>query len=206
MPESRRPASTRIRLSPASGSAPKPPAPRTSRRPTGKTTRRVAGAEPVNEAAPAAFAAEEARAKSQLALYAGVGGGAVVLILIIAIAASSSSKRVPVSDAPVARPARRTVEPPPPPPRDSPRQYNYVRNVGSIVFVCAGTDRHPDKEVVLSACPKCPARNAFAWEEGASAYRCSSCKADYENAAIKCDQCGRPPRVTHLKKVAPGPG
>jgi hypothetical protein len=201
-PESRR--IPRITLSPLPGSDPAPTGRKISRRPTGKTSRRIATEAAPDPAAPAAFAAEEARAKRQLGLYAAVGGGALLLILVIAIAASSGpSKRLPAADAAVARPARRTAEPPPPPPRESPRQYNFVRNVGSIVFVCAGTDRHPDKEVVLSACPKCPARNAFAWDEGA--YRCSACKSEYENAAIKCDQCDRAPRVTHLKKVAAGP-
>jgi len=168
-----------------------------------RTTRR-AGSEEGGEdkAAIVAAAKEEVRAKNQLVLIGGVGGGAFLLILIIAVAASSGSSGA-ARDA-ARRPERRAVaEPPPPPPPPPPKAHNYIRNVGAIVFVCGGSDKHQDREVVLSACPKCPSRNGFAWDEAASGYRCSSCKGVYENSSIKCDQCGRTPRVTHLKKSGP---
>ncbi len=185
--------------------APSVPKAKTTRRIPRTTRRAVAEDGGDNNAAIVAQAKEEVRAKNQLVLIASIGGGGFLLLLIIAIAvASSSSGPVRESGRRPAKKAAAEPEPPPPPPR---KAYNYVRNTGAIVFVCGGSEKHPDREVVLSACPKCPTRNGFAWDEAASGYRCSSCKGVYENAAIKCDQCGRAPRVTHLKKsgAAQGP-
>ncbi len=166
-----------------------------------RTTRRVADDGEGDAVAPAAFAATESKAKDQMVLYASIGGGGLfLLIVIIAIAASSGSSGGAAREA-ARRPERRAAPEPPPPPPERPRATNYVRNTGSIVFVCAGTDRHPDREVVVSLCPKCPSKNGFAWDEEASGYRCSACKGVYENASIKCDKCDRAPRVTHLKKT-----
>lgn len=194
-------------------SGPPSPDPRPSRPPTGKTTRHVprttrriaAESAAGDEGSPIAQGAEEAKAKSHLALYGGIGGGALLLLVIIGVAASSgNSGRAPAESQ---RPTRKTAAAPPPPPapRESPRQYNFVRNTGSIVFVCGGTDKHQDMEVVVSLCPKCPSKNQFAVDQEAGGYRCSNCKAVYEYSAIKCETCGRSPRVTHLKKVASGP-
>jgi hypothetical protein len=173
--------------------------------PAGKTTRKVPRTprrttdDAGDPAAAAAFAATETKAKDQMVLYGAIGGGGVLLLVIVIAVAASSGSSGRAREA--ARPAPRKAAPePPPPPVEKPRPTNYVKNTGSIVFVCAGTEKHPDREVVLASCPKCPSRNAFAWDEAAAGYRCSSCKAVYENSAIKCDRCERPPRVTHLKK------
>ncbi len=182
-------------------STPAPPAP------TGKTTRAIprtrrARREDGTDEAQAEISAakEETRAKNQLVLVASLGGGGFFLLLVIIAIAMSSGSSAPARDATRRPPPKAAAapEPPPPPPR---RAHNYVRNTGAIVFVCAGTEKHQDQEVVLSACPKCPSRNAFAWDEEASGYRCSSCKGIYENSAIRCGSCGRNPRVTHLKKT-----
>lgn len=184
--------------------APSAPTGKTTRR-VPKTTRRVADEDAVDTAAPVAFAAKESQARDQMVLWLAVGGGGflLVLIIVIAVASSGSSGRAREE---ARRPTRKAAaEPPPPPPVERPKAHNFVRNTGSIVFVCAGTDKHPEREVVLSACPSCPAKNAFAWDDAAAGWRCTPCKAVYENAAIKCNLCDRPPRVTHLKKVTAGP-
>jgi hypothetical protein len=200
-PESRRfgKADTRPKIK-LSSPDPSPSKSKTTRRThTTRTTRRTAeDGEGGEKAAIVAAAKEETRAKNQMVLIGSIGGGVFVLILIIAVAASSSGSAREVERRPVKKAA---AEPPPPPPPPK-KSYNYVRNTGAIVFVCGGSEKHPDREVVLAGCPKCPTRNNFAWDETASGYRCSSCKNVYENADIKCDQCGRTPRVTHLKKAA----
>lgn len=179
--------------------APAPPRSKTTRR-VPRTTRRAVSDEGGGDAVIVAQAREEVRAKNQLVLIASIGGGGFVLFLIIAIAVASSSSGSARENE--RRPAKKAVVEAPPPPPPPKKAYNYVRNTGAIVFVCGGSEKHPDREVVLAGCPKCPTRNNFAWDETAPGYRCSSCKNVYENADIKCDQCGRTPRVTHLKKAA----
>jgi hypothetical protein len=137
--------------------------------------------------------------KNPMILVGAFGGGVVLLLLVIAAAASGGGGGKP-------RPGpKRSVEvAAPAAPVEKPRPVNFVRNTGAIVFVCGGTEKHKDLEVVLSRCPKCPAKKVFTVDADAQGYRCNACKAVYENAEIKCDQCGRPARVTHLKKIAGG--
>lgn len=187
---------------PATRSTPvRPPTSRGSR-PVPKTARK--GEEEVDERkATAAAASQESKAKNQMALIGGIGGGGLLLLILIVAAASSGSSGRASEEA--QRKSRKAAPPPvveAPPPK--PKPTNYVRNTGAIVFVCAGTERHPDKEVVLPGCPKCPAKNQFEVDGEARAYRCTKCKGVYENADIKCADCGRPARVTHLKKAALG--
>lgn len=140
------------------------------------------------------------KAKSQMVLFGSIGGGILLLLLIIAAASSGgggASRPGPKKNSHVAPPQA-------PPEKPNPKPVNFVRNTGAIVFVCGGSDKHKDMEIVLPQCPKCPAKNSFTVDGEAQAYRCSKCKAVYENADIKCDQCGRTARVTHLKKIAGG--
>jgi hypothetical protein len=175
--------------------APEPAAerPKTGSMPRRPSTRRVAagGERRTDRDVPMAMAPRE---KNPMVLIGAVGGGIFLLILIIAVAASGGSG---ASYAPPP-PKQVVVEsaPPPPPP---PKAQNFVRNIGAVVFVCGGGEQHPDKEVVLNLCPKCSKENGFSYEDGS--YVCSGCKAPYANDAIKCPDCGRSPRVTHLKKV-----
>ncbi len=182
------------------GEIPAPPPSGKTTRKIPRTTRRAASAGEEGGGAVVAQASTEAKSQNQMLLIGGVGGSILLLLIVIAVAASSGSSGRGAPEA-AQRSKRPVVDTAPPPPREPPRQYNYVRNTGSIVFVCGGTDKHPDREIVLSACLKCKTKNEFAWEEGAG-YRCSSCKTVYEKAAIKCDKCDREARVTHLKKVA----
>lgn len=169
-----------------------------SRAGTKSPTRRME-ATPEERAALARQASEERKAKSQLVLFGSIGGG-VLLLLIIIVAASSggsaSTERVVQK--------KKVVAPPPEPPKEKPKPTNYVRNTGAIMFVCGGSEQHPDKEIVLPQCPKCPAKNAFEFDAEVNSYRCTKCKGVYDKAEIKCDGCGRAARVTHLKKAAVG--
>ncbi|HEX7896967.1 MAG TPA: hypothetical protein VF950_04360 [Planctomycetota bacterium] len=161
-----------------------------------KTTRRDPDSAD-DRAAQMHAASEERKAKSQMALIGGIGGGGLLLLIIIIAAASSGSAR------PDRRTEKKAAAPPPPveAPVAKPKPTNYVRNTGAIVFVCGGIEAHPDKEVVIPSCPKCSAKNVFEVDNEARAYRCTKCKGVYENADIKCGDCGRAARVTHLKKI-----
>ncbi len=140
----------------------------------------------------------DAKAKSQMVLFGSIGGG--ILLLLLIIAAASSGGGGPSRPAP----KKSVYVAPPEAAPEKAKPVNFVRNTGAIVFVCGGSDKHKDTEIVLPQCPKCPAKNSFTVDGEAQAYRCSKCKAVYENADIKCDQCGRTARVTHLKKIAGG--
>lgn len=159
-----------------------------------KTTRKKST--PEDRLALAQAAAQERQAKSQMALIGGIGGG-VLLILIIVIAAASSGSARPV------RQEKRSAAAPPPveAPKEKPKPTNYVRNTGAIVFVCGGGAAHPDKEVVIPLCPSCPAKSQFEVDNEGGGYRCSKCKAVYKYGDIKCGDCGKGARVTHLKKM-----
>lgn len=149
---------------------------------------------PEDRKAAAQAAAHERQAKSQMALVGGIGGGVLLLLIIIVAAASSGSSRA--SAAP-----RKAAAPPPvvEAPKEKPKPTNYVRNTGAIMFVCAGANQHPEKEVLVPLCPKCSAKNAFEVDNEAGGYRCSKCKE--LTSEIKCLDCGRSPRVTKLKKM-----
>jgi hypothetical protein len=183
--------------------------PKTARVPTGKTTRMRPArdesgedGEPEPGPSPAVLAAkarEESRNQTVLVVSISAGAGLLLLILVVALA-SGGSRNAGASERRVAKKAAPEPPPPPPPP---PRAFNYVRNTGSIVFVCGGSDKHQDKEIVVGSCPKCPERNQFEVAQDVGGYRCVKCKGVVQYADLKCDECGRTPRVTHLKKVLP---
>jgi hypothetical protein len=124
-------------------------------------------------------------------LFIGLGvGGFFILIVIIAVAASGGKTPLPP-------PPQRAAAPPPAPVDDI-----GIQNTGFIMWVCAGTERHEDKEVLIKNCPGCGTLGRFYFDASAGAWRCHSCKALVENASLKCADCGRPPRgnVTKLKR------
>lgn len=165
-----------------------------------RTTRRVpkAGARDEEEREPSRPIPQQK--KNPMILVGGIVGGVFLLIIIIAAAASSGSPKVVVGGPPKA-PKKAAPEPAYVPPPEKPKVSNYIVNTGSIMFVCGGTDQHGDKEIVLSKCPGCSATNRFSFDSLADSFKCEACSAGVDKAAIKCDQCGRVARKTHLKKV-----
>jgi hypothetical protein len=174
----------------------KPDSRRVGSRAGAKATTRRAEMSSEDRAAMARQASEERQAKSQLVLFGSIGGG-VLLLLIIIVAASSGGS----GGAQARVEKKKVVAPPPPPPEAKPKPVNYVRNTGAIMFVCGGSDKHPDREVLIPQCPSCKAKNSFEVDGEAQGYRCTKCKAVHDNAAITCELCGRNARVTKLKKV-----
>ena len=173
----------------------KPDSRRMGSRAGSKATTRRAEMSPEDRAAIARQASEQRNAKNQLVLFGSIGGGVLLLLIIIVAASSgggSSERRVE---------KKKVVAAPPEAPKEKPKPVNYVRNTGAIMFVCGGSDKHDDREVLILQCPGCKAKNSFEVDNDAKGYRCTKCKAVHDQAAISCELCGRAPRVTKLKKV-----
>jgi len=75
-------------------------------------------------------------------------------------------------------------------------------DTGAIMFVCANSDKHEDKEVFVSLCPSCSQMNYFYWDGAESAFRCFACTKLVDNSVIRCPDCGQPPRKVRTKPVA----
>lgn len=74
-----------------------------------------------------------------------------------------------------------------------------VDDTGWILFICANSDKHEDKEVLLKNCPACRKASTFFWDGDRKAFRCFQCGAHYDNAQIKCPDCGKVPRRVRTK-------
>jgi hypothetical protein len=74
-----------------------------------------------------------------------------------------------------------------------------VEDTGAVMFVCANSDKHADKEVLISRCPHCSEVNYFFRDYAEEAFRCYACTKLLENDTIRCPECGRPPRTIRTK-------
>lgn len=74
-----------------------------------------------------------------------------------------------------------------------------VDATGAIMFVCSGSDKHEDKEVLISRCPSCFESNYFYWDGGNSQFVCFACTKPVNNDVIRCPECGRPPHKVHTR-------
>lgn len=70
-------------------------------------------------------------------------------------------------------------------------------NTGGIMFVC-NDPSHGEKEVVLHACPNCGKRDWFLAYQ--NEWYCYKCQKKVPKEYIKCNECGKPPKSTHLKR------
>ena len=77
-----------------------------------------------------------------------------------------------------------------------------VDATGAIMFVCSNSDKHEDKEVLISRCPACGEVNYFFRDFQEEAFRCYACTKLLENDSIRCPDCGRPPRMIRTKHKA----
>ncbi|HYE98817.1 MAG TPA: hypothetical protein VEJ18_07900 [Planctomycetota bacterium] len=84
-----------------------------------------------------------------------------------------------------------------------PKERDGVRmeDTGAVMFVCANSDKHEDKEVLISRCPSCGELNYFYWNHDESAFRCYACTKALDNEKIRCGECGKPPRMVRTKNA-----
>jgi hypothetical protein len=73
---------------------------------------------------------------------------------------------------------------------------------GAIMFVCAGSEKHEDKEVLISKCPSCSESNYFYWDSANSQFVCFACTKAVDNAAVKCPDCGKQPHKVRTRASA----
>lgn len=74
-----------------------------------------------------------------------------------------------------------------------------IDDTGWILFICANSDRHEDREEILKTCPSCRKESTFFWETAASSFVCFQCGGRYDNALVKCSGCGKVPRRVRTK-------
>jgi hypothetical protein len=73
---------------------------------------------------------------------------------------------------------------------------------GAIMFVCSNSDKHEDKEVLISKCPSCSEQNYFYWDAPNSQFACYACTKAVDNAAVKCPECGKQPHKVRTRATA----
>lgn len=123
-------------------------------------------------------------AKSPLPMI--LGGGVAILIVVVAVAMSGGKKPAP----------KKAVEAAP----EAVEKDRSIQDTGYIMFVCANSGKHEDKEIVLpGVCPACAKASSYYWDAGLSNYRCFACAKEYPRAKIACPECGKVPGKTRLK-------
>lgn len=74
-----------------------------------------------------------------------------------------------------------------------------VQNTGPIMFVCADSPSHEDREVLITECSECGRASTF-WQDNANGgFVCHACKKRYDDSRIKCPECGKTPLRVRIK-------
>jgi hypothetical protein len=74
-----------------------------------------------------------------------------------------------------------------------------VDDTGSIMFICLGSDKHEDMEVIFRECPACKKMDTFYWDTEKKCFIAFTCGTPYDNATIKCPTCGKVPTRVRIK-------
>jgi len=123
--------------------------------------------------------------------------GAVLLAGLAACASSSRGEEAMI----VPKPKNRVVKAGILPSRQIPAERDGIRveDTGAILFICANSDRHEDREVLIPKCPECGELNYFYWDMTGEGFRCFACTKPFPNESVKCEICGKPPRKVRTK-------
>jgi len=84
----------------------------------------------------------------------------------------------------------------------SERDGVHADDTGPILFICANSDKHEDKEVFFMRCLPCGQENYFYWDHARYEYRCFACAKAVDPETVRCPDCGRPPRVWRTRPKA----
>jgi hypothetical protein len=135
--------------------------------------------------------------KSNTPVIVGACIGGAVLLLVVIIAASGGKSTAPVR-------ARATYDDSPSivVPEYTPEKPKEVlkfdgqrfHDTGAIMFICANSGTHADREVEVNTCPKCKKYNQWIYWQSKDKYVCWNCETEYPKSEIKCTDCGRPPQ------------
>ncbi len=87
--------------------------------------------------------------------------------------------------------------------KDIPDERNGIPldATGSIMFVCSGSEKHEDKEVLITKCPACSELNYFYWDSAGSQFICYACTKPVDNAVVKCPDCGKQPLKVRTRAI-----
>jgi hypothetical protein len=74
-----------------------------------------------------------------------------------------------------------------------------VDDTGYIMFICANSDKHEDREEIFKTCPACSAEDTFYWDTDKKCFIAFTCGKPYDNAMVKCPTCGKVPKRVRTK-------
>lgn len=82
-----------------------------------------------------------------------------------------------------------------------PKERNGIQadDTGAILFICAGTPKHEDKEVFIETCESCKNKKYFYWDNSLEGFRCYACEKPYPNNKVRCPECRRAPRLVRTR-------
>jgi hypothetical protein len=72
-------------------------------------------------------------------------------------------------------------------------------DTGWIMFVCANSAQHEDREEIIKHCPACGKDNTFFWDKNQRCFISFQCGAVFDNSLIKCSTCGKVPTRVRTK-------
>ena len=72
-------------------------------------------------------------------------------------------------------------------------------DTGYILFVCANSDKHEDREELIRKCSSCGKDDTYFWDKDKACFISFACGAVYDNAQIKCSICGKVPKRVRTK-------
>lgn len=100
--------------------------------------------------------------------------------------------------------ARKPVEPEEPAPAAEPPPPRFggqtINETGSIMFVCNGSGKHEEKEVLIDNCPFCSKRSFFVSYNNSFYCFNQQCEKEFPRDQLKCGECGFVPKKVRLKK------
>lgn len=74
-----------------------------------------------------------------------------------------------------------------------------VDDTGYILFICANSPKHEDREELIKSCAACSKESTFFWDGEKKCFICFGCGVAVENGRIKCSGCGVAPKRVRTK-------
>jgi hypothetical protein len=124
----------------------------------------------------------------------------ICALSILAVAGCASSSEPHIVQKPHTRIAKAGILPSKEIPSE--RDGIPIDATGAIMFVCAGSEKHEDKEVLISKCPSCSENNYFYWDSAGAQFICFACTKPVDNAVVKCPDCGKQPHKVRTRATA----
>jgi len=72
-------------------------------------------------------------------------------------------------------------------------------DTGYILFVCANSPKHEDREEIIKQCPACSKIHTCWWNKDDGCFVGFACGQPIDNAKVKCSMCGAVPKKVRIK-------